>query len=97
MIYFYTATKEISWIRLINNDNQVDVIEAFNTTSRYLDDLLNIDNPYFENKVNQINPPELQLNKANTTDTEAHFLDLHLPIANGFLLLKYDECDVFDL
>ena len=31
-----------------------DIIEAFNSTSRYLDDLLNIDNPYFEGMVNQI-------------------------------------------
>ena len=37
-----------------NHDNQADVIEAFNSTSRYLDDLLNIDNPYFEGMVNQI-------------------------------------------
>ena len=32
----------------LNHDNQADVIEAFNSTSRYLDDLLNIDNPYTE-------------------------------------------------
>ena len=31
----------------LSNDNQADIIEAFNSTSRYLDDLLNIDNPYF--------------------------------------------------
>ena len=43
----------------LSDDNQADVIEAFNsTTSRYLDDLLNIDNPYFERMVNQIYPPE---------------------------------------
>ena len=30
-------------------------------------------------------PPELQLNKANTADTEAPFLDLHLSISNGFV------------
>ena len=30
------------------NDNQADIIKAFNSTSRYLDDLLTIDNPYFE-------------------------------------------------
>ena len=30
----------------LNHDNQADIIEAFNLTSRYLDDLLNIDNPY---------------------------------------------------
>ena len=44
--------------------------------------------------VNQIYPPELQLNKANTTDTEAPFLDLHLSIADGFVSSKiYDKCD----
>ena len=31
--------------------------------------------------VSQIHPPELQLNKANTSDTEAAFLDLHLSIS----------------
>ena len=55
----------------LNHDNQVDVIEAFDSTSRYLNDLFKIDNPYFEGMVNQIYPHELQLNKANTTDTEA--------------------------
>ena len=75
----------------LNHDNQADVIEAFNSTSRYLDDLLNINNPYFEGMVNQY-PPELQLNKANTTDTEAPFLDLHLSIANGLVSSKiYDK------
>ena len=29
----------------LNHDDQADIIEAFNSTSRYLDDLLNIDNP----------------------------------------------------
>ena len=66
-----------------------DVIKAFNSTSRYLDDLLNIENPYFEGKVNQIYPPEMQLNKANTSDTEAPFLDLHLSISNGLFHPKF--------
>ena len=42
---------------------QAGVIKAFNSTSRYSDDLLNIDNPDFEGMVNQIYPSELQLNK----------------------------------
>ena len=54
---------------------QAEIIKAFNSTSRYLDDLLNIDNHYFESMVNRIYPLELQLNKANTSDTEAQFLD----------------------
>ena len=73
------------------------IIKAFNSTSRYIDDLLNIDNPYFEGMVNQIYPPELQLNKANISDTEAPFLDLHLSVANGFVSSKiYDKRDDFD-
>ena len=40
----------------LNHDSQADVIGAFNSTSRYFDDLLNIDNPYFEGIVNQIYP-----------------------------------------
>ena len=57
----------------LNRDNQADVIEAFNSTSRYPDDLLKIDNPNCEGMVNQIYPPQLQLNKANISDTEAPF------------------------
>ena len=45
----------------LSSDNQADVFKTFNLTSRYLDDLLNIDNPYFEGIVNQIYPSELQL------------------------------------
>ena len=51
------------------SDNQTDINEASNSTSRYLDDLLNIDNPYFEHMVGQIYPTELQLNKANSSNT----------------------------
>ena len=59
-------------------DKQADVIDAFKTTARDLNDILNINNVYFDNMVSQIYPSELQLNKVNTTDTEAAFLDLHL-------------------
>ena len=45
----------------LSDDTQADTIEAFNPTSRYLDDLFNIDNSYLEGMVNQIYPPELQL------------------------------------
>ena len=81
----------------LSDVKQAEVIEAFKSTSKYLDDLLNIDNPYFEGMVNRIYPPELQLNKANTSDTEAPFLDLHLSISNGFVSSKiYDKRDDFD-
>ena len=81
----------------LSDVKQAEIIEAFKYISRYLDDLLNIDNPYLEGVVSRIYPPELQLNKANTSDTEAPFLDLHLSISNGFVSFKiYDKRDGFD-
>ena len=58
-----------------SDDKQADVtyIDTFNTTSRYLDDILNNDNVYFDNIVSQIYLSELQINKADTSDTEAAF------------------------
>ena len=72
----------------LSDNNHTDIIEAFNSTSRYLDDLLNIDNPYFEQMVDQIYPTELQLNKANSSGTEAPFLNLNLSITNGTVSSK---------
>ena len=74
----------------MSDKNQTDIIEAFTSTSIYLDDLLNIDNPYLEQMVGQIYPTELQLNKANSSDTEAPFLNLNLSITNGIVFfLKF--------
>ena len=75
-----------SWC--LSDDKQADVIDAFNTTSRYLDDILNSNNDYFDNMVSQIYPSEFKLNKANTFDTEVTFLDLHLSISNDINLPK---------
>ena len=81
----------------LSKGNQSDVIGAFSSTSRHLDDLLNIDNDFFDSMVNRIYPSELQLNKANLSDTEAFFLDLHLFISDGYVKTKiYDKRDDFD-
>ena len=73
------------------HENQANIIEAFNSTSRYLDDLVNIHNIYFEQMVDRIYLAELQLNKVNSSDTEAPFLDLNLSISNGTVSTKiYD-------
>ena len=53
----------------------------------YLDDLLNIDNPFFEGIVNRIYSPELQLNKANTCNTVPHF----------FICIYQFQTDLFHL
>ena len=79
----------------LSGNNQTDIIEAINSTSRYLNDLLNIDNPYFEQMVGQIYPTELQLKKSNSSDTEAPFFDLNLSItkyiASSKMYYKWDD------
>ena len=88
---------ERDFMKSLSRENQADILEAFNSTSRYLDDLLNIDNIYFDQMVDRIYPTELQLNRANSSDTEAPFLDLNLCISNGTVSTKiYDKRDDFD-
>ena len=64
---------ERGFMMSLSDDKQADIIDAFNTTSRYVDDILNINNVYFDTMVSQIYPSQLQLNKTNTSDTEPHF------------------------
>ena len=59
---------ERDYMKSLSRENQADIIEAFNSTSRYLDDLLNSDNIYFDQMVDRIN-------KANSSDTEAPFFE----------------------
>ena len=49
LLFYY----ERDFMTSLSDDNQADIIDAFTSTSRYLDDLLNIDNPYFEEMVKQ--------------------------------------------
>ena len=75
LICFCSAMRGTSYIEVPHKEKRYDLIDAFNSTSRYLDDLLNIDNIHFEHMVHRIYPAELKLNKANASDTEAAFLD----------------------
>ena len=77
-----------------SDDKQADVFNAFNTTSRYLNNIFNINNVYFDYMVSQIYSSELQLNKANTFAKEAAFSDLHLSISNDIVSTRnYGKCD----
>ena len=69
-------------------DKDAEIIEV--------SDVLNIDNIYFDGMVNQINPSELQLNKANSSDTDDPFMDSHLTISDGFVSSKIYDFD-FDI
>ena len=81
-------------MKSVSRENQADIIEAFNFILRYLDDLLNIDNIYFDQMMDRIYP--IELNRAHSSDTEAPFY-LNLCISNGTVSTKiYDKRDDFD-
>ena len=87
IIIIIILLSQISWL---SSDKYAGSIQAFNSN------INNINNLYFEGMVNRIYPPELQLNKANASDTEPLFsvyiylfqTDLFHPI--------YDKRDDFE-
>ena len=82
----------------LSDNNQTDIIEVFIFISRYLYDLLNFDNPYFEHMVGQIYNTDLQLNEANSSVTEAQFLNLNISKSNGIASCKiYNKRDTFEI
>ena len=81
----------------LSDDNQTDIIGAVNTTSRYIDGILNIYNVYFDHMDSQIYPSKLELNKAGPSNTGAAFTDLHLSISNDIVSTKIsDKRDDFE-
>ena len=78
------------FLKSLTKEKRYGMIDAFTSTSRNLDDQLNMDNIHFEQMVHRIYPVELKLNKANASDTEA-FLDINISIHNDTVSTKiYD-------
>ena len=57
----------------LSDDKQAGIIDAFSTTPRYLDDILNMNNIYLTIWQEKIYPAGLQCFKANITEIEACF------------------------
>ena len=73
-----------------------DLIDKFNNTSRYLDDIFIIDNPEFAEHIPDIYPRELQLKKVNTSDKETSFLDLNIKVVGSNIHTSdYDKRNEF--
>ena len=80
----------------LQKSKRFDLIDMFNDTSRYLDDIFTIDNPEFEKHIPDIYPAVLQLNKANTSDKETSFLDLNIKVIGSDIHTSvYDKRDDF--
>ena len=67
---------ERDFMMSLSVENQSEILKRL-ARSSYLDDLLNINNTYFDGLISQIYLRELQLNKANSSDTKAAFSNLH--------------------
>ena len=82
----------------LHKSKRYDLIDMFNDTSRYLDDLFTIYNPEFEKYIPDIHvfPTKLHLNKANTSDKETSFLDLNIKVIGRDVHTSvYDKRDDF--
>ena len=82
----------------LQKSKRFDIIDKFNDTSRYLDDLFTSDNPEFAEHIPDIYPRELQFcfNKANTSDKETSFWDLNIEvIGSNIHTCVYDKLDDF--
>ena len=87
---------ERDFMSSLHKSKRYDLIDMFNDTSRYLDDIFTIDNPEFEKHIPDIYPRELQLNKANTSDKETSFLDLNIKVIGSDVHTSvYDKRDDF--
>ena len=57
----FLFSHERDFLASLSYNKEVDIIQGFNSTSRYLDDLLTINNPYFEGMVGRIYPPVIRV------------------------------------
>ena len=90
---------EMDFMSNFQKSKRFDLIDKFNDTYRYLDDIFTIDNPAFAEHISDIYPRGLQLNKANTSHTETSFLDFNIKVigtCSSNHTSVYDKRDDFD-
>ena len=69
----------------------------FSSTFQCIDDLLSINNPYFESEIGNIYPPEIVLKKTTESANEVTYLDIHITVSNGLFSTRvYDKTESFN-
>ena len=74
---------ERDFMRSLSREGRADIVEAFRSTSGYLDDLLSIDNICFARVGGRVCPAWFRLGGANSSGAGAPFLDLGLCVSGG--------------
>ena len=94
-IFLYSYEAEFTQFLLSTGKKRL--ASQFNFTYRYIDDVLSINNPDFENYLSQMYPPELEIKDTTESNTSASYLDLLLSIGRDSQLYTslYDKSDDF--
>ena len=95
-IFLYSY--EAEFIQSLLSTGKKKLASQFNFTYRYIDDVLSINNPDFENYLGQMYPAELEIKDTTESNTSASYLDLLLSIENDSQLRTslYDKRDDFN-
>ena len=95
-IFLYSY--EAEFIQSLLSAGKKRLASQFNLTYRYIDDVLSINNPDFENYLGQMYPPELEIKDTTESNTSASYLDLLLSIGRDGQLRTslYDKRDDFN-
>ena len=93
-IYLYSY--EADFIQCLLSTGKKKLASQFNFTYRYIDDVLSINNPDFENYLGQVFPAELEIKNTIESNTSASYLDLLLSIVRDGRLRTslYDKLNV---
>ena len=86
---------EADFIQFLLSSGKKQLASRFNFTYRYIDEFLSINNPEFENYLDQMYPVELEIKDTTESNTSASYLDLLLSIGRDGQLHTsiYDKCD----
>ena len=95
-IFLYSY--EADFIQSLLSTGKKHLASRFNLTYRYIDDVLSINNPEFENYLGQMYPAELEIKDTTESTTSASYLDLLLSIGRDGQLHTsiYDTRDDFN-
>ena len=95
-IFLYSY--EAEFIQSLLSAGKKRLASQFNFIYRYIDDVLSINNPEFENYLGQMYPPELEIKDSTESNTSASYLDLLLSIGRDGQLRTslYDKRDDFN-
>ena len=89
---------EAEFIQSLLSAGRKRLVSQFNVTYRYIDYVLSINNPDFENYLSQMYPSELEIKDTTESNTSASYLDLLLSIGRDGQLCTslYDKRDDFN-